>query len=77
MQASDSSPHRSVHPPRTVALAVAIVAAALLFAAGLAPGEAGARSFLGGSLSGTTSQGNPGRINGLQLGTDDQGGVDH
>lgn len=58
MQASNSSVHRSVGLPMA---AVASIATAV-FALWLLPGEAVAKTSHGGTLSGSTSQGNPGRI---------------
>ncbi len=61
MQASNSSLHRHVGLPMRVALA-ATLAVAVVLALMTATGEARAKAPLGGTLSGSTSQGNPGWI---------------
>lgn len=60
MQASNSL-HRQISLPTLAALAGAIAVAAIL-ALGVAPSEASVKASVGGTLSGSTSQGNPGRI---------------
>jgi hypothetical protein len=60
MQASNSSTHHNLGP--TVVLAFAMVVVAVVLTLGVAPGEAGAKASLGGTLSGSTSQGNPGWV---------------
>jgi hypothetical protein len=61
MQASNSSLHRRATLPALVALIATIVLGTALSLAST-PSEASAKPSLGGTLSGSTSQGNPGRI---------------
>jgi hypothetical protein len=60
MQATRSLSHRHFGLQVLAVLAALCVTAVL--ALGVAPSEAGARTSMAGSLSGSTSQGNPGRI---------------
>lgn len=61
MQASNSSSRRHADPLTLAALATAIFMVAILVL-GLGPSPAGAKGSLGGTLSGSTAQGNPGWI---------------
>jgi len=61
MQALNDSPYRRFDPPVPGTFAAAIAMAAILVLA-LCPGAAGAKAHAGGTLSGSTSQGNPGWI---------------